>query len=62
MDSAKLLQETLNKKVAVWTLNSSFTGTVVEVDGEWIKILSGGKKKMEVILKTDMITSITITD
>ncbi|MEG1519561.1 MAG: hypothetical protein RR458_01115 [Clostridia bacterium] len=62
MESAKMLEETLNKKVSVWTLNSNFTGTVVAVDGDWIKILANSKKKMEFILKTDMITSITVME
>ena len=60
MEKVKMLEEIVGKLVNVWTINGSYKGTVENVECDWIKIVSGGKKKTEYILKIDMITSITV--
>lgn len=60
MEKVGMLQELIGKTVNVWTINQSCKGVVDSVEGEWIKIVAETKKRTEYILKTDMITSITV--
>ncbi len=61
MESVKLLQEIVDKTVTVWTINQMFKGKVVEVEGDWLKIVTDNKKQTTYLLKADMITSITVS-
>lgn len=60
MEKVAMLEDIIGKTVNVWTINQSFRGVVDGVEGEWIKIVAETKKHTEYILKTDMITSITV--
>jgi len=60
MEQVQMLEELVGKTIDVWTINANFKGIVESVEGEWIKMVSDTKKKNEYILKTDMITSITV--
>ena len=55
------LEENIGKDVVITTLMSEIKGTLVEIDGEWIKIKDHDMRPMEHILRSSMVLSVSFS-
>lgn len=58
--SAEELKSLIGKKVVVTTFIEVFSGILVEVEGDWLKIKDKDMRPTVHILRSDMILSITV--
>ena len=58
--SAEELRSLIGKKVVVTTFIEVFSGILVEVEGDWLKIKDKDMRPTVHILRSDMILSITV--
>lgn len=58
--SAEELRSFIGKKVVVTTFIEVFSGILVEVEGDWLKIKDKDMRPTVHILRSDMILSITV--